>query len=340
MMNQPRSQKGISLIELMVAMLLGLILTLGIIEIFISSKQMYRVQDARARLQENGRFAVQLLADKIKVVDYNGCNSRSASVSITNTLNNSSDYLWNFTTSIQGVEATGLNIWTPTIDASVTGPISGSDVLTLRGTANPVIEVTAHPGGSPPGSANIKVTGGSGLNQFDIVMVSDCLAAAIFQITHINSSAGDDNIVHNTALGTPGNSTKTLGKNYTGAELIKLVTTSYYIRNNASGVPSLYQKVFNDAPQELVEGVESMQILYGVDTNDDASADQYISANAVGNWNNVTSVKVSLLVRTSEDNLTVDGPQQYLFNNANVVATDRRLRAVYTRTVTLRNRVP
>jgi len=343
MIKQAQSQKGISLVELMIAMILGLVLMAGIIEIFISSKQMYRVQDARARLQENGRFAMQLLTNKIRVADYNGCNTRAASVStngaITNTLNNSSDYVWNFSTAIQGAEATGPNLWTPSLDTSVTSPVSGSDVLTLRGISNPTIRVTAHPGGSPPGSANIKVSGGSGLNQFDIVMVSDCLASAIFQITQINSSAGDDNIVHNTALGTPGNATKILGKNYTGAEIVKLVTTSYYIRNNGSGEPSLYQRVLNDAPQEMVEGVESMQVLYGVDTDGDESANKYIAANTVSDWNNVKSVRVSLLLRTLEDNLTVDGPQQYLFNNATVIPTDRRLRAVFTRTATLRNRV-
>jgi type IV pilus assembly protein PilW len=330
-------QQGLTLIELMIAMVLGLATLAGIIDIFVSSKQMYRIQNERAQLQENGQFAIQFLTNKIRIAGYNGCSTRSAASAVTNTLNSSS-YLWDFNTFIQGVEATGTNIWTPSLDTSISSPLNGSDVLTVRGIANKsTIAVTAHPDGSPPGSANIEVTDASGLEQYDVVMVSDCLASAIFQITN---SINEDNIEHDTEAGTPGNASESLAKNYSGAEMMKLVTTSYFIKDNASGVPSLYQAVFNDPPQELVEGVENMQLLYGVASNGDEAIDQYQTANAVSNWDNVKSVRVSLLLRSAEDDLTVDSPQNYLFNNISVTPTDNRLRAVYTRTITLRNRVP
>lgn len=327
-------QRGLSLIELMISMILGIVVTAGVIEIFANSKEMYQIHDGRTQLQENGRFAIQLLSNKIRTAGYNGCSTRAASVAVTNTLD-STAYIWDFNNFIQGVESTGSNVWTPSLDASVGSPISGTDVLTVRGIANEsMIKVTNH---APDSSSELTITGGSGLKQYDIVMVSDCLAAAIFQIT---SSTGDDSIEHNTGPGIPGNVTEDLGKIYNDADIIKLITTSYFIQDNDNGVPSLFQTVLSDAPQELVEGVENMQLLYGVANDGDEAIDQYQAANAVSNWNNVKSVRISLLLRSLEDNLTVDGPQKYLFSNAIVTPTDNHLRAVYTRTITLRNSVP
>jgi type IV pilus assembly protein PilW len=83
-----------------------------------------------------------------------------------------------------------------------------------------------------------------------------------------------------------------------------------------------------------------MEILYGVDTNQDFSVDDYRTANAVGNWANVISVRISLLMVSLENNLVVDGPQDYYFNGATITpaANDRRLRRVFTQTIVLRNR--
>ena len=291
------------------------------------------------RLHENGRYAIQYLTNNIRSAGYSGCATRAASLPVTNTLNNSGDFLWDFATGIQGFEATGASLWTPTIDASVTSPLTGGDVLTLRTISDPVIRVTAHPGGTPPGSASIHVNTQNQLEQFDIVMVTDCLTSAIFQISSANPNTSGT-LAHNTGVGTPGNATKELGKDYTGAEIVKLATTSFYVRNNADGEPSLYHRISNNAAAELVEGVENMQLVYGVDTDTDQSADQYVAANSVTDWARVVSVRVSLLLRTLEDNLTVNGPQTYSFNGATVTAADSRLRAVFSRTVSLRNRVP
>ena len=335
-----QSQKGMTLVELMIALVLGLVVTSAVIEIFISSKQMYRVQDARARLQENGRYAIQYLTNNIRNAGYNGCATRGGSVPITNTLNDSGDYFWDFATGIQGFDATAsAAIWAPAIDAAITTPLSGSDVLTIRTMNEPVIRVTSHPGGTPPGSAAIQVNTQNQLARFDIVMVTDCLTSAIFQITSANPNTSGS-ITHNTGVGIPGNATQALGKDYTGAEIVKLTTKSFYIRNNADGEPSLYQRISNNAAAEMVEGVENMQILYGVDTGVDGAVDQYVSADSVANWDSVVSVRVSLLLRTLADNLVVGGAQTYNFNGTAVTATDNRLRAVFSRTISLRNRVP
>lgn len=331
-------QRGLSLIELMIAMVLALVVIAAVIEIFLGARQMYRVQDANARIQENGRYAMQVLTNGIIDAGYFGCATRSG-VEVNNTLNTPNDYLWNFETAIEGKEATGSNNWTPAMDAAITQPLSGSDVLTIRAISEPTIQVTQHPGGSPPGSANIQVNANNGLERFDIVMVTDCLDAAIFQITSANPNTSGS-LAHNTGNGTPGNATTELGKNYEEGWINTLQTTSFYIRNNPRGVQALYRRDGNNNAEELIEGVESMQLRYGVDDDLDGAADRYLTANAVADWGDVVSVQFELLLFSLEDNLRVDGPQTYFFNGNNVTATDNRIRSVFSRTVTLRNRVP
>ena len=86
-----------------------------------------------------------------------------------------------------------------------------------------------------------------------------------------------------------------------------------------------------------------MQILYGEDTPIlsiyDGWANYYVPANNVVNWEKVVSVRVSLLVKSIDDNLAVQ-PLAYTYNGTTSTPTDRRLRRIFTTTIALRNRLP
>lgn len=69
------AQRGLTLIELMIAMLLGVFLIGGVLQIFVSTKQTYRMQENLARLQENGRFAMNFLERDIRMAGYRSCLS-------------------------------------------------------------------------------------------------------------------------------------------------------------------------------------------------------------------------------------------------------------------------
>jgi type IV pilus assembly protein PilW len=81
-----------------------------------------------------------------------------------------------------------------------------------------------------------------------------------------------------------------------------------------------------------------MQIVYGEDTNGDAAVDRFVSAHQVVDMNNVIAVKISILLQSISDNLSVS-PQSYTYNGASVTPTDRRIRRVFTSTITFRNRL-
>lgn len=339
------SQTGLSLVELMIAMTIGIIVLAGVSTAFLGSRQSYRVNENLARMQESARYAYDILSKDIRMAGYYGC--AGSNISVVNTLNDPTAYAWDFTKGIYGFDSTGASTWSPTLPASGSpqygpdSPKSGNDIVVVRSIMGSGIRVLQHPGGTPPGSADLKVTAGSGLTEEDIVMVADCLGAAIFQITNINTSGGFDNSVHNTGgTHTPGNATQNLGKEFVGAEVVRLSTRTYYIRDNATGVPSLYRIVASGAAEELVEGIEGMQILYGVDTTGDFSADSYQNANWVetnNRWGDVISAQINLLIRSPEDRVT-STPQTYNYNGTSILATDRRLRQVFSSTITLRNR--
>src|SRR5690554_6300764 len=70
-------QAGLSLIELMIAVLLGLLLIAGVINIFLGTQQTNRTQEALARVQETGRFAVEILSRQAREAGMNGCPAGS-----------------------------------------------------------------------------------------------------------------------------------------------------------------------------------------------------------------------------------------------------------------------
>ena len=104
----------------------------------------------------------------------------------------------------------------------------------------------------------------------------------------------------------------------------------------ASGVPATLTVDLGTGagPQDLIEGVDAMQILYGVCENGTVL---YRNTAAVTDWKNVCSVQIDLLLASLEDNV-VTQPQTYFYRGANVTATDRRFRQAFSTTVAIRNR--
>ena len=67
---QTRFQRGLSLIELMVALAVGMLLIAGFLQIFLSVRSTYATNEASSRVQENGRFALDFLASHARMAGY------------------------------------------------------------------------------------------------------------------------------------------------------------------------------------------------------------------------------------------------------------------------------
>ena len=342
-----RAQRGFSLVEMMIAMVIGLILIAGVIQIFISSKQSYRVQDSMGRLQENARFAMDFLSREVRMAGFTGC-FKGNPTTMENILNNASDYSWSVNNMVAGNEATSATAWSPALDASLTGMVKpGTDVITIRHMSSQGINLS-----SPyNNSAQLFVNDPTGLNLGDILMVTDCTQGSIFQATNISysSSSHKYDVVHsNSGPYTPGNANPLMANSYgPGSEIAKLVNSVFFVGTGTNGDPALFQRslqlVGNTSTmvnQELVDNVDDMQILYGEDTDNDGSANVYVTADAVTNMDNVVSVRISLLMRTADDHL-IPTKQVYTYDTysgSSHTASDYRIRRVFNSTVKLRNR--
>ena len=353
-------QQGFTVIELLVAAVLGLFVLGSVLHIFSETKKSYRVQDALARLQENGQFALELLAKDIRMAGYLGCSSK---VQLKNTLKTPLDFIYDFAVPLQGFDATSATAWTPAITtaiaAAIPSAIGGSDIITLRRaddqnfivknhalpTASLVLETSASiPAATKATVINLQSAdflNDEAINNCATAVVSDCSSAAVFQITAITTASMT--LAHANATGTgsctPKNDTDDLGKTYVNGLVYPMNTITYYIRANPSSQPALYRKVGKNYAEELVEGIEQMQVLYGVDTDAtaDGVANYYVKASSVTEWAKVTSVRVSVLAVSLDDNLS-DMSVAYVFDGSSKTSGDKRLRRGFTSTIAIRNR--
>lgn len=336
-MVQMKRALGLSLIELLVAIAIGSIVVAAVGFVYIGSRQTFRAQDVMARMQENARYAYDTMAQDIRLAGLTGCSVKHTAV--VDNLGNASWYGGFVTRPLTGYES-GVG------GTGIANALANRDALTvLRAENTREFIVTAHAGQTFTLSAAHDIDDG------DVLVACDpgSLIAAQFQATNPNGNNIDS--VNATAAFNA------------GSRLMKLSGNTYFVRNNAAGEPSLYRqrlKAQGGAPtseaEEVVEGVENMQITYGVDT--DVAADGQVNAyqtadeiengtgvpvvpgaDAVARWQRVLSVRISLLMvsRASETGV-VNQPQSYAYNGAAVAAGDRLLRQVFTFVVAVRNR--
>ncbi len=268
---RPAAQRGLTVVELMVAVTISLVLLAGLIQILASSRQAYRVQEAASRLQENGRFAVDFLARDLRMADFWGCVPDLSEV----------------TNNLPPPPATGyINFGAGGIGGT-NGASGAPDSVTIREAYAGSIRVTG-----VSGPASIPVASTANLQHNEVVIVSDCSHADVFRIT--NTDPVTTPLIPNTNL----------SKNYnTDAQVYQARELTYSVGANADGDPVL-QRNDGGGNVDLVEGVEDMQIVYGEDTDGDGAPNRYVPIGTAGlDLTRVVSLRVTLTVRSLEDNI-------------------------------------
>ncbi len=320
-------QSGISLVEILVAMLIGLILMSGVVQVFTSARLSNRVHEATARMQETGRMALEVISRDARMADFWGCAS-----DVENVVN----HLDTGGTGFIDFGAGGI--------AGTEGASGASDTLVFRGGAN--VGLGLQPPYGPQTSAGLNIPTGNGLEQEDIVFIADCQSADVFQIT--NSDTDTSGVIGHTTVGSvdpgntnasdptcPGANAHCLSKIYGADASIFLATqVTYFIGTGSEGEPAL----FRDG-EEYLDGVEDLQILYGEDTNGTGTANYFVPANQVADMGRVVSIRFAVVTRSYDDNLTGGVNQTFTVLGENRTAPDQRLRQVYTTTVNVRNRL-
>lgn len=334
---------GMTLVEMLVSVALAALLLGGAAMVTVNSKTVFRENAAYARVQDNSRFAIDLIAHDLRQAGFNGCVGGSTAP--TNDLIATAGYQYNFPVGLQGFTPVS-GAYSPALDSSISSlshaPSNGTDVLTVRLPSLGPVQLT---GAMSTSTSTLPISPSSGLLLGDTVLVGNCSASAIFEITADPSGGA-------VAHGATGlNATGDLGIVYsTDAALFRMMTRTYYVSASAvhPGLKSLWSYSVSNAtagaPQELVEGIDAIALLFGEDTNADGIPDIYHTASAVVNWSNVIDVRVQLLVSSPEDSVTastsVASPVTFSLINGNTwTYSDGRLHKLVNSTISLRNRM-
>ena len=309
---------GFTLIELMVAMLLGLIVIAGVSSVFLANQRTYRTNQALGEVQDNSRVAFELMARDIRGAGLNPCNNDGR---MANVLNNSGADWWaDWANAVrgygggQGDPATGGGFGT-----GAGQRVAGTDSIQLLGAADAGMSVAE----DKEPAANFKLNDTTTeLQSGDIVIVCDPDHAVMVQISNYNNN--NVTFVHNTGSAVyPGNCSKGLGypsdcssengnlyQFGSNSQIAKLGAVDWYIGNNPDKGRSLYRvaiatgadgAVGLGVPQEMVRGVTDMSIGYHV-----AGGTSFDAASAITNWAVVDAVQVNLELQSTDQRAGTD----------------------------------
>ncbi len=366
-MRSPASSRvrGFTLVELMVAMVLALLILAAIGGLYVSTKQTFRVQDNTSGIDEVLRAIEEDMSREIRKAGYFGC------------------FRWKPVTSTGAGDKFGLTARLPVsqtnkypIPMDGTSPKLGEDhdvrggaststtVAPLQSTVNlvPGTEYLSVSYGQPLAYLSSSMT--TGIDKLILnrkipvkngqpLLLSNCDAMTLMRA---DQDGPRDDIAHDPAAG----DNVSLGDPiwaYTlfaqGSTLMSLQSSVFFLGQKSGDPPTLYLLSPDDTTnpaQPLAANVEQLNFLYGVDTG--ANYLTYKTAADVaggGEWKAVRAVKVGLVVRSADDNVSENAANagvNFVWNgaagryDANNTATDRRMRKAHVFTVAIRGRSP
>lgn len=168
----------------------------------------------------------------------------------------------------------------------------------------------------------------NGICPGDCLLISNCQKARIFQVGSIDDSGA---ITHPVDGLVPGNSDGIWGGSAapsyerfdTDAELVRYVSSIYYLANNPSGEPALYRKTSRGRTEELVGGISDLQICYGKAI--DGTPHRFVAAAGVTDWDAVVAVRIWVLLRGFEDYLAEAEQSYSALDGTLITAPDKQL---------------
>ncbi len=328
-----RHQRGMSLVELMVSVSIGLFLLAGAVTVFGKTRDLYRTNDANARLQETARYAISTIEADLRMANYWGLMSRSDLIENGPRLDSANmpavDPTYSLPATLTGFAAT-INscgaMWAVKLPAYVeanddsygygcaafSGAVAGSDQLTVRRASADLIPAASL--GASAGRIKLQTSRVQGSLFADGVMPTG----------------------YSTAL----------------SETRALVAHGYYVdqdSDDAVGTPSLRRKQLDSAggapvivDRQIVPGVEDLQVEFGADLDGDQNADYFVQpATVIPAGDQIVAVRVWLLVRAEQAEFTFTDDRTYTYASrvgpSAYTPADNFRRVLFSKTVALRN---
>lgn len=276
----PRTQTGLTLIELMISMVIGLFLLLSISSVYLSNLKSGVKRDQYSLLEDNARLALDSMSQVIEHAGYQG-TARMVD------------------------------------DKFISEKVSSNACVVNNNTLYTSFDKTKDD------NSGDQFTG----DRIGVVY----LGSAAF-----NTDCAGNTAPANCQIGNPAN---------TSASQLSRIYNAFYIDkvNNDGKLKCIGSRTVG--AQLIADNIENMQITYGIDSDDDLTIDQYVDASAInkGDWGQVKSVQIAVLVKSDREVKQVADQKRYSLLGKSITAPkganakDKFQRAVFSTTVLLGN---
>lgn len=291
---QSKVQQGFTLVELMIALALGLVLLGGVIGVFLANQETNRVNNVLSQMQSSGRLSFQLLARDLKSASFTGCGNRTEVTNVTSDFNVSNAAWANWVGGVMGFEGALPQV------AGIT-PLATTDVIRLMYGAGNGVTIAGHNIATSTFAVNANPQL-NGLTVGTLALVCDGNAqAAMFEVTAVTAATlrhqqGAGSNVSG-FLGEPLNTPLTIAL---GGMIMPLESVAWFVAPNNVGGNSLYRAfVLNGAEvaDEITSGVTDLQFEYEVLVGTNPPGVWMTATNVpAGNWGRVIGVRATLVM--------------------------------------------
>jgi type IV pilus assembly protein PilW len=326
-----KAQEGLTLVEVMIAMVLGLLVTAAVLSMYLGTSRNFSQDERYAFLQENGRYALKALSEDVGMADFWGplVNTDTLSASFTPASGGCADAIAIFDA-------------TPGLRFNDNHPTSPVPQFT------PCTTVTAHHLATTDVLVVKRVRGAPVAETFIDVSDVDEDGNTTEQITQ---GSGDlqNGTVYVRTNGTTGSFIQDASSSNAPAlgeadweYMPRLYFVRDYYETVGDGVPALCRLDIHGVELNdldcIAEGVQDLHFQFGLDTNRDGLADQYIASPTDSQMSQVVTARIYLLVRSSQPDNFYTNNKTYQLGDVGVGPfNDGYYRRVFTTTVAVRN---
>ena len=300
------SQKGFTIVELMVAMVLGILISGGVGAMFVQGSKSHAEDDRFLRMIENGRFAIDTISRDLRMITFWGEMLDPSSI----------------TNSLTAGEDCGLSLFDATESVAFNNPnqsltqfdITSGACATQTGTvrSNTVQLAVKHSRGTP-------ITSGQGEN-----------------VVYLRTNGVSGELIQYKAATTPALAA--------GFQDWEFDLSLYYVRDE-SGEPYLCRMNLSGlgfgamtAGECLARGIEHFNVMFGIDTDNDAIPNTYKSNPTAAEMAQAMTARIYVLVRSESGDPAYTNSKTYVLGDLNIAAAnDNFYRRVFTTTIALRN---
>ena len=356
-------QHGLSLVELMVGLTIGLLLTVGLVGMIAGTSRSFAVQDDFARVQENGSMALNQLGDDIRMAGFYGAATtttaidptKGSAITTVNDCGTTANWALDTAKPIHGRAGLVPGTVNGIFPCITSANFQGGQVLVIRRAAGYLIpdpnsdgDLTDAIAAQPNSSTTIYIQSEpkSGL----LFLGSDYA-----NLRANNNTSKIEAVVAGAIASRDAPIFEYLARVYYIRPCSRFATAATTCTAAADGgrpIPTLVRHELNGATMvatPVVEGIERISFLYGIDGDGNGISERFIEAPTDAEWANVVSVRVAVLARSPNPatgyndsgksyDLDGDGATDYVCTQAGEAPTACSYkRKVFTQTFQMRN---